>query len=500
MKKQSTTRILIITLLLSLGLAAVEPQLLSAIHAARAPSPQIPQSVPTVVYVTPQNQTDLTKTTGNTVNVAVNVSQSPPLNAFSVILYYNSTVLQPCDGTGQNCPFVDYSGNVLGNDATSALFCIDGHRQPASVADCPGTDHVGIISLSLVINARVTGNISLGTLFQITFNVASVGLAQFHLFNATLETATSVNVAPTPVQNLKTQDGYFTNLDCPAASGRGCRPPTVRISYSPNPVVKKTPIDFNTTITENNIGAGPLACYWDFGDGGNLAQTNSTKCSNGSPVQHTFSPSGTIGGGSSGGPCVSQGVCAVSLTVYDNETISWTTTILVTILNVYIKVAVTTVAIDHDHDVIPGTIVHIRADITNLSSFAENATMTISLENQKQLDSGEFSLAGPGSLGQTKSLSSTWDTSGYLPRAYAIVMNITSVVSAIPVAGNFLRTQNDTSGNLVKSYIILISPLITGSLSLSLLQSTGLGLLVIAAIVVGMARFARKPSYEKEPL
>jgi len=42
--------------------------------------------------------------------------------------------------------------------------------------------------------------------------------------------------------------------------------------------------------------------------------------------------------------------------------------------------------------------------------------------------------------------------------------------------------------------------LVAGSFSLGLLQTTGLAIVILAAIAAGIARFARKPSYMEEPL
>ena len=291
-------------------------------------SSQPPPTPHAMVFISPQNVTSYASVPGRTITISVNVSDTPSLNAFSVILDYNSTILRPCTFLSQNCPTVDYSESVLGSTAIPVLFCIDGIKQPGSIADCSGIDHIGVISLSLVTPGTATPPIMEGSLFRVTFTVASLGLAQLHLYNATLSTASSTTAAPSPVQNLSTQDGYFTNIECPVRTGRPCKPPTVTISYSPQPAPRNMAVSFNTIVKENNIEATPLAYTWDWGDGTTQIQTSSTIVLIGMPVSHTFQAS--IFGLTS--PCVSEGLCPVNLTVYDNETVSWTTTILVRIV------------------------------------------------------------------------------------------------------------------------------------------------------------------------
>jgi hypothetical protein len=488
-------RITIISLLVSLAVMAGQPQLLSAIRPLTAQASQASTGVSPVIYVAPQNITNLQMGPNSTFTIAVNISQAPPINTFSVLLLYNSSILRPG-------PTVDYSGNVLGSSASPITFCIDAHRQLTSGTDCPVSDHIGVIRLSLAIRGNLTQYITIGTLFHVTFTVASKGLAQFHLLNATLTTATGIGAAPSQVQGLTTLDGYFTNLDCPASSGRGCRPPTVRISYSPNPAVKNSPTTFNATVTEHNPGAVPLSYYWTFGDGGTLYQPASRLSPNSTIAQHPFQ---TAGFGFTGGSCAVVGTCLVTLTIYDNETVSWTTNLLISISNIYVQVVVGNVVINHKPNLIPGTTVHITADIVNNSSIAVNASLTISLESIKVLGSGKYTLAAPGSVGGTQSLNATWDTGGFFPRAYDVIVKVSSVTSTNRVAGvtannGYLTTQNSTSRNVESYYVILISPLTTGTLSLSLLQTTGLGILILVALGVALARFTKKPSYEKEPL
>jgi hypothetical protein len=105
-------------------------------------------------------------------------------------------------------------------------------------------------------------------------------------------------------------------------------------------------------------------------------------------------------------------------------------------------------------------------------------------------------LAASGGEG---SLSATLDTSGLAPRAYAIVAEITNTSSSQPIQGRIIHSLNATSQTVATSYLLIISPIITGALSLSILQTTGLGILILVAVVIVLARFLKKPSY-LEPL
>jgi hypothetical protein len=273
------------------------------------------------------------------------------------------------------------------------------------------------------------------------------------------------------------------------------------VSYSPSPAPKNTAVTFNATVTEKNVRAAPLSYTWSWGDGTQPdVQSRSSTNPFGTIAFHVFQAT-SLGRASQ---CVGLGLCAVSLTVYDNETVSWTTTILVNILNIYTKLTVdvsikvqNAIAFSQVPNVVPGTPVQVTAYITNVSNIVENATLTITLEETKLLGSGNFSLP---SVGGTRSLNATWDTTNYAPRAYQIIVRISSVVSAKPVAGSLLRTQNDTSRNAESQFVLLVPPLVTGSFSLGLLQTTGLAIVILAAIAAGVARFARKPSYMEEPL
>src|SRR5207249_6636526 len=82
-----------------------------------------------------------------------------------------------------------------------------------------------------------------------------------------------------------------------------------------------------------------------------------------------------------------------------------------------------------------------------------------------------------------------WDTHGYSPRVYRIDIKVDSNVP-----------QNVTSDKSASTFVQLIVSPPGGALSLSLFQTTGLGLIVLIGLAAGLARFRKKPSWEREPL
>lgn len=480
LKLQGSVRLLtLLLLLLSLGLAAEHGGWLPTIQSAQA-------QATTGVFVTPQNTTDLTKTPGKLITVNVNVSESPPLGAFEIILHYDHTIL--------NFTSLDFRSGVLGTNVEVPVYCVDGQPRPEGQGCATGGLYsaIGTIALSLKIN-KVTPFIVQGSLFQVTFGVVRVGLAQIHLFAITLTTATPPDyTVPTVVSPVVLQDGFFTNANCPSGGLRTCNPLMVRLGVSPARVVPDSPAVFNATVIENNSGGQIQTYRWYWNDGTLPDTQNSSSTPKiGQPFLHTFS-SNLFGLGNG---CVSGGTCRVSLFVLDSYGITWETTLAVIIAHLKIVLAVSGIILDHQLSVVPGTIVHIKANIVNFSTIAENATLNIGLEQTKALNSSRYSLAPNGGAG---SLNAVWDTSGYFPRAYAIVVSITSAISAQRVGSVFVTAQNDTSNNIATTYVILVTPLVQGALSLGLVQTTALGFLVIIAAVLGLTRFLRKPGYKLE--
>jgi len=160
----------------------------------------------------------------------------------------------------------------------------------------------------------------------------------------------------------------------------------------------------------------------------------------------------------------------------------------VPVIAVYIQLIAGQITIEPKFGVHPGAIVKITANVINNGSIAESSNMTISVEGRLLGDrpSQPFSV---GPFHQATSVTVTWDTTGYVPRVYRV-----SAIILEPSAAN------STKGNVGTAYVQLIEPLPSGSLSLSLAETTGLGIVVLAAIVFTVTRLRRKPSFADEPL
>jgi hypothetical protein len=476
-----------ILLVLALTLLANQSQWLPTAPLAHAQPPAF-TSVKITAPNGSNNVTDLQHSL-QAVTFGVNVSNSPPINSFGAVIDYNTTVF--------SVKGVDYTGNVLGGSATPVVFCIDGAKQPTSARDCLDIDGPGRIDLVMyLLGNQSTPSISKGLLFHITFNIIGTGLGQVHIFSAQLVGLTQNGPVNIPI-HLPAEDGYYTNMACPAASSTPCRPPLVTITHSPSTPSQTTLVTFNATVVVRNAGAIAVSYTWNWGDKTppEPPQTNVTQLR-----EHRFIINALQGIGA----CVAAGNCSVTMTVTDSAHVSWETTIVVPIVHIFVQLSVAEAVADPQFNVVPGTTVHIMAHISNRSTIAERASLNITLQGANSpLNSANFTLAASGGTG---SLNATWDTSGKVPRAYGIVVTIGNVISAQKVVtsahpeGVYITFQNDTSQIQRTTYVLLVLPLVTGSLSLNLLQSVGLGILVVLATAAGLARFLKKPGYESERL
>jgi hypothetical protein len=257
-----------------------------------------------------------------------------------------------------------------------------------------------------------------------------------------------------------------------------------------------TLVDFNVSAIIRNQNAVAVSYTWDWGDDTpSQVQTNLTQLM---PHRFVLPAFGGIGG------CVSSGNCSVTLSVADSAGVDWITTIIVPIAHLKVQLSVGEVDIDHQFNVNPGTHINITAHIVNTSTIAEKASLNITVEGASPaLGTGNFTLQPAGGTGR---LSVVWDTSGLVPRVYGIVVTVGNVISAQKIVtaahpeGIFITFQNDTFNTQRTTYVLLILPMVTGNFSLNLIQSVGLGALVLVAAGAGLVRILKKPSYESEPL
>jgi hypothetical protein len=435
-----------------------------------------------------------------TVTFSVNISLAPSVNAFTVFLTYNTEVF--------NNPAVDYTGNILEPlGGKLQRLCIDGLAQPGSIG-CQLPDALGVISVAVyLLNNLSTPAVTNGLLFHVTFTIAGTGLGQVHLLpdvpGYTSELSAAGLGGTGGHVSFTTQDGYYTNLACPQNTTVACRPPTVLITASPPTTSLGSPATYNATVIDTNANAMVNSYVWDWGDG-----TPTTPPSSVSLAKHSFILN-TFGAGS---PCINGGACPVTVIILDSDNVNWRTTIVVPIVHLNIKISVSELNIDHQFNSVPGTQIHISAKVQNRSTLAEKANLTIFLDG-KAINSHPFNLNASGSqFGTGGQLSVDWNTTGLAPRAYAITVSVcrqhclttdplssqSGIVSAQTVGGSLVYGENDTSESSQTSYVILIVPQVLGALSLGLLQTAGLGILIIIAAALGLSRFLKKPSYKVE--
>jgi hypothetical protein len=415
-----------------------------------------------VIAVDPPNNASFQLQQGSFVTFKANITNSCPITGFSVSLKYNSKVLkfssldQPAKVSGS------YSGSVLGSQAQAQRICID--NAPIEGV-CQDFDGFGIVSVALyLLAAQPTPDPTSGLLFQVTFQVVAVGYSQLHFLGQSVlsnaVTGSSVGFLPS--------DGYFTNESCPVSSSRLCTPPIVNFVSNSIPLYLNRPATFNSTGSRcTNQGCNIQSRTWEWGD------TTLVQVNNVTTIVHNYSEHARP--------------YTPTLTIEDSYGVLASKTILVNVISNWIELSVGGVSIDNLRQVYPGTVIHIRSNIVNNSSIAENATFFISLED-RVLSNRTLSL-NPYPYGATGSLNATWDTTGYSPRVYRID------AYALPVYG-----QNSTKHIKVSSYVQLVIPLSTGTLSLSLFQTTGLGVVVLVAVAFLFSRLRKRPSWETEPL
>lgn len=356
---------------------------------------------------------------------------------------------------------IDYSANVFGSNAQTLYNCLDGVTPPGS---CDSLDGAGVLHLSLYISGDVSVTPPpIGVLLKVTFNIVGAGLTQLHL----------IPIAPFGSHLLNgradvpftTQDAYFNNILCGAVK---CKPPVADFTFSPSVALPGRSVSFNATASRATNANAVIQQYsWQWGD----ESIPSSLASN--ITSHVFR---------------SVGNKTVTLTVTDSDGISWSKSLIVPVIAVYIQLIAGQITIEPKFGIHPGTVVKITASVINNGSIAESSNMTISVEG-RQLGDRESQSFSVGAFHQAASVTVTWDTTGYIPRVYRV-----SAVILQPSAAN------STKGNVGTAYVQLIEPLPSGSLSLGLAETTGLGIVVLAVIGFTVTRLRKKPSFADEPL
>lgn len=441
------------------------PAQFSGIHAHSQSGPRSPPSnAPpspknATVYITPSNLTDTTRTSGP-ITFGVYVNDTPAINLYLVSIQYSGANLKVAG--------VSSTGNIFEGLSPSTLYyCVDGNNQINANGQCLTVNGYPIDTTGVVTYSQnLLGTLSLpaqrALLFNITFNIVGTGLSQLHIKYLTLDNGTSTEVPSTP------SDAFFANGKCGLSI---CRAPFLNMTLSPPIFSVGSPGSFNLTVVLKNSNDFVRNYTWSFGEVSSIGGSDVTI--NHVPwAQHVYTNAG-------------EKIASVQITDYYNVT-SYAT-IRVHVTRLYVAVYVGEITADPQLKVTPGTPVHITAVITNNSTLPEDTTFSITIERSNVLKtSPKVTLAADGGHA---SMDTVWNTTGLTPRVYAVVV----IIPPIP-------QENSTAGNVGIAYILLVSAQPSGLLSLSILQTTGLSILIVIGIAVALSRFLRKPSYETEPL
>jgi len=415
------------------------------------------------VSLVPQNISDVSKVAGSSLVLNVSVAFTPSISAFDLWVQFNPNVLSASTSS------IDYTGNILGSDAQVQSECINNE---AVIGSCGSLDAQGVANLGLFLLGGRTTSVSAGLLFRLTLNVVKAGFSQLHLLEVVLANGVTNVKYDSDSATVITQDGFFVNEFCGSTF---CRAPSVDFTFLPvQPSIGAT-VTFNASASKATNPNAQIATYIWFWD--EICHAVATTQPTPLPIiTHVF--------------CNKQ-IYHVSLTVSDTLGILWTRTEPVNVTYVFVDVSYGGIQLDHQYNVYPGTVVHITAGIRNNSTLPVNATLTITLDTGLFLGNKSFSLAEGGS---GKSTTGTydqvpWDTTNFSPRVYRIDVRVSSNAH-----------QNVTNDKSTSTYVQLILQPQGGTLSLSLFQTTGLGIIVFVGALAGLARLRKKPSWEREPL
>ncbi len=422
--------------------------------------------------------TNLSIKPGSQLNFTVTIANSPPLNGFNVYVKFDSRVLTA------STTAINYAGNIL-QSITSNLFvaseCINGAKGADGPCSPTGIDGPGVVNLGIdFLGNYSTPNNTNGLLYHLTLSVndpsqesIDIGATQVHLAKVELSPA---NVTQPAVPSI-TKDAFFTNRDC--TLNLPCTPPFVNMTYYPLQPSVGTNITFTTAGSHaTNPGAAIGLYQWNWG--GEICHAVSSQqvfYPPNSTAHHVFCNADDYD---------------VTLLVNDTLGITWTVTKVVTVQYVWVDVTHSAIDIDNRFNVLLGTVVHISVSVINNSTLPAPATLTMSLDTGTILASQSFNLTARGTpFGTSGKVGPVaWDTTGYPVRAYRISVAVYSPVH-----------QNFTSDKQASAFVQLIySQPPGGLLSFSLLESSGVSILVIVALVAGLSRFRRKPSWETEPI
>ncbi|OLD12818.1 hypothetical protein AUF78_17605 [archaeon 13_1_20CM_2_51_12] len=380
----------------------------------------------------------------------LNLTNSPPINGFAVVLSYNRNFLAASS--------LDYSGNIVSQipNGTPLIYryCLDGFGI-GSPSYCAVDDGPGITSFAETVSgsgSSLTLNNTSGTLFTVHFAPVALGFSQMQVKLAYLSNGT--RIAP-PVSTF---GGYYTSIDCPAGSGNPCTPSSPNFTWSPAEPAAGTIVAFYGNISTHPSGVTIRDYFWNFGDRTNQNPYQDTHTN--STAQYTYHSVGTF---------------SVTLTISDSYNINSSITQQVTVHNANVEIGVSNIIVQPGAILlVPGVIVRITAYIQNYGANPVNDTASLILDGRLLNQTSVVNLA----ISSEVTITAVWNTTHFLPNAY----RLDAYVPPLP-------NQTDTSHNRKTVWIQLILPSPGG---LGLWPSSAIGVAVLGTIGYGVTRLRRR--------
>jgi hypothetical protein len=288
----------------------------------------------------------------------------------------------------------------------------------------------------------------------VTFNVVGVGVSQIHLLVATI-----TNGFATPSQiPAQSFDGFFSNMQC---GSQFCQPPVVGFGISPPTINQGALITFDASASYSvNPGSTISRYLWIWGD--------KAPAGEGKVVTHTFDYSSNY---------------TLTLKVMDTSHVTGSKSVRIRVLNFVRDVGISSFEATPAR-VFPGQPIIIKAVAANLGTVPMNLTLTITWEG-RILKSQNYTLPHNSAASP---LVYQLNTTGVQPRAYRIDATV------------FPLNDDNPGNNAQTIYVLLVEPLGSSLVSLSLFQSTSLSVAVLAGLGFAVLLIKARSKTEVEEL
>lgn len=395
----------------------------------------------------------------------MNLTNAPPIHAYTVSIQYNPKVLGLApDGSG-----IDPTGGLLGNSIATYIECIGG--TPIIGNSCSSIDGAGVLTLSESISGSGNSTGSSGILFTVRFNILLRGVSQIHLLKAEIVEGASAGVLGSLLA-VQLADGYFSNMLC---GGMLCQPPVPSFTVLPLP-----PISVNKNVTFDATGSktpnlgGSISFYtWFWNEAGSAISTyTSTRAA---VIEKSFFIGNTRH--------------FITLTVNDTYGVEGYTTMLIQVVDIRLDLSVDSISASPVFRVLAGTPVNITAVGDNLSTDAENVTLEIVVGGTVLANKTFPNVPGHTS---TLPLTKVWDTHGFAPKIYRVQAIVPPVRDS---SGKIIEddvVNGVDSNNMGFVFVEIVEPAGSGLISLSLVETTGLGIIVLAGVGAAAGLFSRR--------